>query len=237
MLLSAVDRIGEVAEGARRGRPVRRDAGRHDPGGHHHRADHARLDAGRHRRRRGRRRHDVAGHHRRRRGRHDARGAVVVRDEAAVRLARARAAHQGAVGRPRRPPAVLRRRLRGGPDDLGRAAAQPAADRQGRPRSRRGPLRVGRVHQRQRRQGRAREVRGVRARRPRVLGPEDRRRRREDRRGHRHLGHPAPTWSRAASSPPAGCWRTGRPTTTCSTRSTGSSCRGPTSPPRPSWPA
>ena len=40
-----------------------------------------------------------------------------------------------------------------------------------------------------------------------------------------------------ASSPRAGCSRTGRRTTTCSTRSTGSSCRAPTSPPRPWSPA
>ena len=46
----------------------------------------------------------------------------------------------------------------------------------------------------------------------------------------------APTWCRRASSPPPGCWPTGRSSTTCSTRSTGSSCRAPTSPPRPSSP-
>ena len=66
---------------------------------------------------------------------------------------------------------------RGGADHLGRAAAQPAADGQGRPRPGRGPLRVDRLHQRQRGQGRPREVRGVRPRRPRVLRPQDRRRR------------------------------------------------------------
>ena len=38
------------------------------------------------------------------------------------------------------------------------------------------------------------------------------------------------------SSPRGACWPTGRRTTRCSTRSTGSSCRAPTSPPRPSWP-
>ena len=40
-----------------------------------------------------------------------------------------------------------------------------------------------------------------------------------------------------ASSPPPGCWPTGRRTTTCSTRSTGSSCPAPTSPPRTWSPA
>ena len=89
-----------------------------------------------------------------------------------------------------RSPAWLRCPVRGGPDHLGRAAAQSAADGQGRARSGRGSLRVDRLHQRQRGQGRAREVRGVRSRRPRLLGPEDRRRRRQDRRRHPHLGHP-----------------------------------------------
>ena len=82
----------------------------------------------------------------------------------------------------------LRRGARGGADHLGRAAAQPAADGQGRPRSRRGPLRVDRLHLGERRQGRAREVRGVRPRRPRVLRPQDRRGRRQDRPGDRGLG-------------------------------------------------
>jgi uroporphyrinogen III methyltransferase/synthase len=39
------------------------------------------------------------------------------------------------------------------------------------------------------------------------------------------------------SSRRPGCWPTGRSTTRCSTRSTGSSCPVPTSPPRTSWPA
>ena len=46
----------------------------------------------------------------------------------------------------------------------------------------------------------------------------------------------SPTWCPAASSRPPGCSRTGRRTTRCSTRSTGCSCRAPTSPPRPWWP-
>ena len=50
-------------------------------------------------------------------------------------------------------------------------------------------------------------------------------------------------WGLRADLVPSGeqsapaCSRTGRRTTTCSTRSTGSSCRAPTSPPRPSSPA
>ena len=68
-------------------------------------------------------------------------------------------------------------------------------------------------------------------------GPEDRRGRRQDRRGDRGLGHPRRPGARPVSSPRAACSRTGRRTTTCSTRSTGSSCRAPTSPPRPWWPA
>ena len=131
----------------------------------------------------------------------------------------------------------LRRRARGGADHLGRAAAQPAPDGQGRPRPRRGPLRVDRLHLGQRGQGRAREVRGVRPRRPRVLRPEDRRGRRQDRRGDRRLGPARRPRARPASSPLPACSRTGRRTTTCSTRSTGSSCRAPTSPPRTSSPA
>ena len=112
----------------------------------------------------------------------------MVRDQAALRLARPGAAHQGAGRLAVASRARVRRRARGGADDLRRAAAQPAPDGQGRPRSRRGPLRVDRLHLGQRGQGGAREVRGVRPRRPRVLRPQDRRRRRQDRRGDRRLG-------------------------------------------------
>ena len=111
------------------------------------------------------------------------------------------------------PAARLRRGARGGADHLGRAAAQPAADGQGRPRPGRGPLRVDRVHLGQRGQGGAREVRGVRPRRPRLLRPQDRRGRRQDRRRRSPPGACAPTWCRPASSPPPACWRTGRRTT------------------------
>ncbi len=223
-------------QAARRRRPRARDAGADDPRRHHHRPDHRRLHARPHRRRRARRPDEPARDHRRRRRGRPARDAVVVRDQAAVRLAGAGAPHQGAGRRAVAAAARLRRGARGGADHLGRAAAQPAADGQGRARPGRGSLRVDRLHLRQRRQGGAREVRGVRPRRPRLLRPQDRGRRRQDRAGHRRRGACAPTWCRRASSPPPGCWPTGRSTTTCSTRSTGSSCRAPTSPPRTSSP-
>ena len=110
--------------------------------------------------------------------------------------------------------ARLRRCARGGADHLGRAAAQPAADGQGRPRPGRGPLRVDRLHLGQRGQGGPREVRGVRPRRPRLLRPQDRRGRRQDRRRRSRPGACAPTWCPPASSPPPGCSRTGPSTTT-----------------------
>ncbi len=112
----------------------------------------------------------------------------MVRDQAAVRLADPGAPHQGAGRVAVRAAARVRRRARGGADHLGRAAAQPAPDGQGRAWPGRGPLRVDRLHQRQRRQGRPREVRGVRPRRPRLLRPQDRRGRRQDRRRDRRLG-------------------------------------------------
>ena len=52
------------------------------------------------------------------------------------------------------------------------------------------------LHLGQRGQGRAREVRGVRPRRPRLLRPQDRRRRRQDRRRRSPTGACAPTWCR-----------------------------------------
>ncbi|GAB3921129.1 hypothetical protein GCM10027613_28140 [Microlunatus endophyticus] len=51
-------------------------------------------------------------------------------------------------------------------------------------------------------------------------------------RPHSRPGASSPTWCPAVSSRPPGWPRSGRRTTRCSTRSTGSSCRGPTSPPR-----
>ena len=219
-------------QGAGRRRPRPGDPGRDDPRRHHHRAGHGHLDAGRHRRRRARRPDGAAGRDRGRQGRRPARDAVVVRDQAAVRLAGAGAAHQGP-GRPAgRPAARLRRGARRGADDLGRAAPQPAADGQGRPRPGRGPLRVDRVHLGQRRQGGAREVRGVRPRRPRVLRPQDRRGRRQDRPGDRGLGPPRRPGAvgRAvrgrAAGRLAGVRRPARPD------QPGLPARAPTSPPR-----
>ena len=119
-----------------------------------------------------------------------------------------------------------------------RAAAHAAADGAGDQGPGHRPLRVDRLHLGQRRQGRAREVRGVRPRRPRLRRPQDRRRRR------RHRRRRSREWGIEPDLVPArravrrrACSRTGRRTTTCSTRSTGSSCRAPTSPPRPSSPA
>ena len=188
VLLSAVGMIGDIAKDLIAAGRSPRDPGRDDPGRHHHRAGHGRLDAGAHRRRRPGRPHLAARDHRGRQGRRPPRDAVVVRDQAALRLAGPGAPHQGPGPSLSVRPARLRRRARGGADDLGRAAPQPAADGQGRARPGRGPLRVDRLHLGQRGQGRAREVRGVRPRRPRLLRPEDRRRRRQDRRGHRRLG-------------------------------------------------
>ncbi len=160
--------------------------------------------------------------------------AVVVRDQAAVRLAGAGAAHQGAgrraVGAAARLTARCPRRCR--PSRSSRRATRSRWTR---------PIR-GLVEGRYEWiaftsvnavQGGAREVRGVRPRRPRLLRPQDRRGRRQDRRGDRGLGHPRRPGAVRRAVRRAGCSRTGRPTTTCSTRSTGSSCRAPTSPPRP----
>jgi siroheme synthase len=98
-------------------------------------------------------------HHPRRRGRRRRRGggreepAVLVRDQAAVRLARAGAADQGTGVRGVRAAPRVRCRARGGADHRGRAAAHTAANgacRQG-PGHR--PVPVGRVHLDQRGQG------------------------------------------------------------------------------------
>ena len=77
------------------------------------------------------------------------------------------------------------------------------------------PLRVGRVHLAQRRQGRPGEVRGVRPGRPRLRRHQGRGGRRADRRATCWPGASSPTWCPAASSRPPGCWRTGRRTTRC----------------------
>ena len=161
----------------------------------------------------------------------------MVRDQAAVRLAGAGAAHQGAGRRAVRAAARLRRGARGGADHRRRAAAHAAADgaRDQGPGHR--PLRVDRVHLAQRRQGRPREVRGVRPRRPRVRRHQGRGGRRADRAPTCSRGASSPTWCprRAVGRRPARGLAAVR--RRCSTRSTGSSCRAPTSPPRPWSPA
>ena len=177
VLLAAVRTLGSVAEGLiAAGRPSGH-AGRGHVTRHDHVAADGRLDAaGRRCRRRGGSAHHAGGDGRRL-GRRAPREAVVVRDQAAVRLARARAADQGP-GRSDAGRARLARRGRvRGADDRGRAAADAAADGEGDPRPGRGPLRVGRVHVGQRAARRTGEVRGVRARCAGVLRPQDRRRR------------------------------------------------------------
>ena len=100
---------------------------------------------------------------------------------------------------------ALRRGARGGADHLGRAAAHPAADGAAVKGLVDGPLRVGRLHLGQRGAGGAGEVRGVRPRRPRLLRPQDRRRRRASPPpALRDVGHRARPGARRASSPPQG---------------------------------
>ncbi|CAA9308170.1 MAG: Uroporphyrinogen-III methyltransferase / Uroporphyrinogen-III synthase, partial [uncultured Friedmanniella sp.] len=174
-------------------RPAGHRPRRRHPARRQHRADHPAQHAGRARaggrldpgarQRRAARDHG--------RGRRAAPRAQLVRDQAAVRLEGAGAAHQGPGRADGGPAPHLRRPQRGGADDLRRAAPQPPADGQGRPRPRRGPLRVGRVHLGQRRQGGPGEVRGVRPRCPRLLGPQGRRRGLGHRRGPARLGHRA----------------------------------------------
>ena len=157
-----------------------------------------------------------AGRRRGRRGRRPARQAVVVRDQAAVRLAGAGAAHQGAGRRAVRAAALLRR---------GAATrCRPSRSSRRAPRSRwSAPSRAwspaatsgSRFTSVNAVQGGAREVRGVRPRRPRVRRAQGRRRRRADRRRR------CATWGikpdlvpdRRAVRAPA-CSRTGRRTTT-----------------------
>ena len=161
------DRARRPRQDADRGRLARRHAVRdhlgrddHRPadGRHHAWPDRARPEGGGRDRR----------HYPRRRGRGGRRGgrreeqAVLVRDQAAVRLAGARAADQGAgVGR-LRAAARVRRRARGGADHRGRAAAHPAADGARRQGPGHRPVPVGGVHLDQRGQGGAGEARGVR---------------------------------------------------------------------------
>ena len=166
-----------------------------------------------------------------------ARAALVVRDQAAVRLERPGAAHQGPGRVDDRPPRGVRRHQRRRPDDQRRAAAHAAADgARGQGPGHR-PLRVDRLHLGQRRARRAREVRRVRPRRPRVRRPEGRRRRWGHRPGAARVGHRARPRAQRASSRPRACSTSGRRSTRSSTRSTGSSSRAPTSRPTPWSPA
>ncbi len=131
------------------------------------------------------------GHRRRRRGHRRAARAVLVRDQAAVRLAGAGAADQGA-GRGRlRPAARARRRAGAGADHRGRAAADTAADgARGQGPGHR-PVPVDRLHLGQRGPRGTGEVRGVRPGRARVRRGEGRRGRRADRGGAARLRHHA----------------------------------------------
>ena len=160
-----------------------------------------------------------------------ARAALVVRDQAAVRLAGAGAADQGA-GRS----AVAR--------SCASTARWPRSCRRSRS-SRRAPrsrwsarsrawspgATSGSLHLGQRGAGGPRAVRGVRPGRPRVRRAQGRRGRRAYRRGAAGVGI-KPDLVPAGEQSARGCSRTGRRTTRCSTRSTGSSCRAPTSRPR-----
>ena len=94
-----------------------------------------------------------------------------------LRVARAGAAHEGPGRRDERPARRARRHRRGGADHRGRAAAVAHPDGARGQGPRRRPLPVGGVHLDERRARGVGEVRGVRARRPRVLRREDRLRR------------------------------------------------------------
>jgi uroporphyrinogen III methyltransferase / synthase len=90
---------------------------------------------------------------------------------------------------------------------------QPQPDRARAAGAGRGPLRVDRLHLGQRAEGGPHPVGGVRPGRARHVGGEGRGRRRQDRRRAAARGASRPSCCPAASSPRAGCWRTGRPTT------------------------
>ena len=148
VLLSAVEQHRRDRLGPGRRGPVRRDPGRDDPGRHHHRRRRpssprwATVAA------------DAAG---RPDDRHRPSPWSATSSTCATtlswfetkplfgwRVLVPRTKEQA--GSLSRAAARLRRGARGGADHLGRAAAQPAADGQGRPRPGRGPLRVDRLH-------------------------------------------------------------------------------------------
>ena len=158
--------------------------------------------------------------------------AVLVRDQAAVRLAGAGAADQGAGRQRLRPAPRVRRGARAGADDRGRAAAHAAADGPGDQGPGHRPVSVGRLHLGQRGPRGTGEVRGVRPRRAGLRRGQGRRRRRADRGRAAGLRHHARPGARRRAVRRGAGRRAGRPTTTCSTRSTGCCCPAPTSPPR-----
>jgi len=112
--------------------------------GTHDRATHGRVGARRDSRRPAHGDAAPVGGHGDRRRRRSARDVVLVRDPAAVRLARPGAADQGTGGRVGVAAAVLRRGARGGAHDLGGAAAGAPADGAGDQGSGDRALRVGR---------------------------------------------------------------------------------------------
>ena len=122
-----------------------------------------------------------------------------------------------------------------GPDDRGRAAADAAADgARGQGPGHR-PVPVGGLHLGERGARGAGTVRGVRPGRPGVRRREGRRRRRADGGVAARVRHPAGSGAGRETSRPRAWPRSGRRTTTCSTRSTGCCCRARTSRPRRCW--
>ena len=166
-----------------------------------------------------------------------ARAAVLVRDQAAVRLAGPGAAHQGAGRLDDRPaaPSTARSRRRSRRSPSSRRAPRSrwsARSRAWSPAATSGSPSPG-----QRGQGGAGEVRGVRAGRPRLLRPQGRRGRRADGGGAarvRHQARPGAERRAVGARPARGLAAVRRRS---STRSTGSSCRAPTSRPTPWSPA
>ena len=213
VLLSAVGQIGDIAKALVAAGRDAADPGRDDPGRHDDRAGHRHLDPRADRRRRPRRADGAAGRHRRRRRRRPARDAVVVRDQAALRLARPGAAHQGAGRLALRAAARLRRRARRGarPSRSSRRATRSRWTRpsaawsrvatSGSPSPRSTPSRPCARS--------SRSTASTPAPSPASRSPPSATR--PPRRSA--TGACAPTWCRPASSPPPACWTTGRSTT------------------------
>ncbi len=228
-------RPGQDADGRRLAgaHPVHHHLERH----HHRAADHP-LRAGLGDRRpqggRGQPAHrDRPRGRRGRRGRRGPAGPVLVRDQAAVRLAGAGAADQGAGRSGLGAAAGLRRGAGGGADHRGRAAPHPAADgARGQGPGHR-PVPVGRVHLGQRGPRGPREARRVRAGRAGLRRGEGRRGRRADRAGRCSDFGIKPDLVPEGEQSGEGLAAAWQPyDSRVSTRSTGCCCRGPTSPPR-----